>query len=69
MVDIQSGKLLGAEVLVRWRRSDGTIVEPGAFIPLMETSGLVLELTRSLMRCVRKDLGEALGRRPTERKT
>src|SRR5207244_7526586 len=26
VVDIQSGKLLGAEVLVRWRRSDGTIV-------------------------------------------
>jgi sensor c-di-GMP phosphodiesterase-like protein len=39
-------------------------VEPSAFVPLMESSGLVLELTRSLMRRVRHDLGEAIGRRP-----
>lgn len=64
VVDIQTGKLLGAEVLARWRRSDGSVLEPGAFIPLMETSGLVLDLTRSLMRTVRRDLGEALGQRP-----
>ncbi len=63
VVDLQNGRLLGAEVLVRWRRPDGTIVEPGAFIPLMESSGLILDLTRSLMRRVRKDMGEALGRR------
>ncbi len=64
VVDLQNGKLLGAEVLVRWRRPDGTFVEPGAFVPLMESSGLALDLTRSLMRRVRNELGEAVGRRP-----
>ena len=64
VVDIQTGRLLGAEVLVRWRRSDGTMVEPGSFIPLMETSGLVIDLTRSLMRIVRKEMVEAIGSRP-----
>ena len=46
VVDIQTGRLLGAEVLVRWRRADGSLVEPTAFVSLMESSGLVLELTR-----------------------
>ena len=36
IVDIKSGGLLGAEVLVRWRKPDGTIISPGAFIPLLE---------------------------------
>jgi sensor c-di-GMP phosphodiesterase-like protein len=61
VVDLQNGRLLGAEVLVRWKRQDGSIVEPGTFVPLMESSGLVLDLTRSLMRRVRNDLGEAIG--------
>ena len=64
IVDIQTSRLLGAEVLVRWRKSDGSFVEPNAFVPLIESSGLALELTRSLMRRVRKDLGEAAGKRP-----
>lgn len=64
VVDIQSARLLGAEVLVRWRRPDGTLVEPNVFVTLMETSGLIPELTRSLMRRVRNELGTPLGRRP-----
>ena len=64
VVDLQSGRLLGAEVLVRWRAPDGTIIEPGAFVLLLESSGLVLEFTRKLMRRVRKELAEAVGRRP-----
>src|SRR6185312_6090228 len=32
VVDIRSGKLRGAEVLVRWRKPDGTLVLPGAFM-------------------------------------
>jgi sensor c-di-GMP phosphodiesterase-like protein len=64
IVDIQTGRLLGAEVLVRWRRSDGSFAEPSAFVSLMESNGLIIDLTRSLMRRVRDDLREALGRRP-----
>jgi sensor c-di-GMP phosphodiesterase-like protein len=64
VVDIQTGKLHSAEVLVRWRQPDGTLVMPGAFIPAMESSGLILDLTRALMRTVRQEMGEALGKRP-----
>jgi sensor c-di-GMP phosphodiesterase-like protein len=64
VVDIRSGQLRGAEVLVRWRKPDGTLVLPGSFIPLMESSDLIDDLTRSLMRKVCAEVGPALGRRP-----
>ena len=64
VVDLQSGRLLGAEVLVRWRAPDGTMIEPSAFVLLLESSGLVLEFTRKLMRRVRKELAGAVGQRP-----
>jgi sensor c-di-GMP phosphodiesterase-like protein len=64
VVDIQTGKLLGAEVLVRWKRADGSFIEPAAFVALIESSGLSLDLTRSLMRRVRDDIGAAIGKRP-----
>jgi sensor c-di-GMP phosphodiesterase-like protein len=64
IVDISTGKLRGAEVLARWRKPDGTLVLPGAFIPLMESGGLIRELTRSLMRAVCVEAGPAIGCRP-----
>jgi sensor c-di-GMP phosphodiesterase-like protein len=64
VVDIRSGQLRGAEVLVRWRKPDGTLVLPGAFIPLMESSGLIDDLTRSLMRKACAEIGSSFGRRP-----
>jgi sensor c-di-GMP phosphodiesterase-like protein len=64
IVDIRSGQLRGAEVLVRWRKPDGTLVLPGAFIPLAESSGLIRDMTRDLMRRVCAEAGHAIGCRP-----
>jgi sensor c-di-GMP phosphodiesterase-like protein len=64
IVDIRSGQLRGAEVLVRWRKPDGTLVLPGAFIPLAESSGLIRDMTIDLMRRVCAEAGVAIGRRP-----
>lgn len=43
-VDINSGKLVGAEALIRWQTRDGRLVPPGDFIPLSEKTGLVTDL-------------------------
>ena len=64
IVDIRSGRLRGAEVLIRWCKSDGTVVPPATFIPLAESSGLIIEMTRELMRRVCRDAGAVLGARP-----
>lgn len=36
--------LVGAEALVRWRKSDGTLVPPYRFIPLFERNGMIVTL-------------------------
>ncbi len=41
IVDIQTGKMRGAEALLRWRQSDGTMVSPAEFIPIAEESRLI----------------------------
>jgi sensor c-di-GMP phosphodiesterase-like protein len=64
IVDIRSGQLRGAEVLMRWRKSDGSLVLPGAFIPLAESSGLIAPMTRALMRHVCAEAGKMIGARP-----
>ncbi|MEX0959477.1 MAG: EAL domain-containing protein [Burkholderiales bacterium] len=41
-VDATSGRIVGVEALLRWQRSDGTMVSPGEFVPLLEETGLIL---------------------------
>ena len=64
VVDITTGRLRGAEVLIRWRKADGSLVLPAAFIPLLESSGLILKVTRMLMRRARDQVGAAYSARP-----
>ncbi len=40
----RSGKILGAEALLRWTREDGQIISPAEFIPLAEKSDLILQI-------------------------
>jgi sensor c-di-GMP phosphodiesterase-like protein len=65
VVDIRSGQLRGAEVLIRRRRPDGSLELPGSFIPLAESSGLIREMTRDLMRRVCREAGPAISCRPS----
>jgi sensor c-di-GMP phosphodiesterase-like protein len=63
IVDVVNGKLRGAEVLIRWRKPDGSTVAPGAFIPLAESSGIIVDMTRALMRRVCQEVGPAFVQR------
>jgi sensor c-di-GMP phosphodiesterase-like protein len=67
IVDLTTARIVSAEVLIRWRKPDGTLVPPVQFIPLAENSGLIIALTRALMRRVCTEAGAAIGARPNFR--
>ena len=64
VIDISTGRVAAAEVLMRWRKPDGTIVPPAKFIPLAESSGLIIAMTRSIMIAVREEIGAVYAQRP-----
>lgn len=39
-----TGKVIGAEALLRWRTVEGKFISPAVFIPLAEYSGLIVEI-------------------------
>ena len=40
----EDGSAIGAEALVRWHKSDGTLIMPGDFIEILENVGLIQKL-------------------------
>ena len=50
--DVKTEKIVGAESLVRWINSDGSMVMPGDFIPLYERDGLIVRLDEYIFRHV-----------------
>ena len=54
--DVESGRILGAEALVRWIRPDGTIGNPAEFIPVAEETGLIKVLGEHVLQDACKQL-------------
>ena len=48
-VDVRTGALVGAEALMRWRHPDRGWIAPAAFIPVMESNGLIDDATFGLV--------------------
>lgn len=48
-VDLQTGELVGFEMLARWQSAAHGVVRPDIFIPIAEEMGIIAELSESLI--------------------
>lgn len=49
-VSVETGKVVGAEALVRWVRPDGEMIPPGKFVPLFEENGFISDMDFAIYR-------------------
>lgn len=57
-VDAVTGRIYGAEALMRWQIADGEWISPVEFIPLTEETGQILELGTWLMKNLFQQMAE-----------
>lgn len=64
IVEIDTGRWVGAEALLRWERRDGEIVNPDVFIPIAEQTGIIGELTAQVISMAENDMVHILQQNP-----
>ena len=50
LVDVRKNQIIGAEALLRWNSPHKGVISPGAFIPLLEESGLIVGVGEWVLR-------------------
>lgn len=59
-ISLKTGKIIGAEALVRWIKSDGTMIYPDQFIPVFEKNGFIKKVDFAVLDAVLIYLEEAM---------
>lgn len=64
IVELATGRWIGAEALMRWNRPRGETISPDIFIPIAEKSGLMPALGEHLIRMIERDTPALFARHP-----
>lgn len=59
-ISVKTGKIVGAEALVRWQRADGTMIFPDSFIPIFEKNGFIKKIDFAILEQVLCYLRDAM---------
>jgi len=57
-IDVHTSQVVGAEALVRWRHPVRGVLEPAAFIPLAEKTGLIVDIDKFVVNEATRQLRE-----------
>lgn len=60
VIELATGRCVGAEALARWERESGEAVSPDVFIPVAEAAGLVQEITLAVMKITLREMKDIL---------
>ncbi|WP_018997332.1 putative bifunctional diguanylate cyclase/phosphodiesterase [Hirschia maritima] len=65
-IELETGVVIGAEALARWRRPDGAVVSPGVFVPKAEELGLIPKMGENILReaCIEAAKWDFNGHKP-----
>jgi len=63
IVDLETGRVVEAEALVRWTDDEGQNISPDVFVKVAEERGFVGEITRFVVRRALRDFGPTLRER------
>ena len=61
-VSIATGELVGAEGLLRWNDPQGGVVSPAVFLPVLESTGLIVDVGEWVIQQAAQDLERWAGR-------
>jgi diguanylate cyclase (GGDEF)-like protein/PAS domain S-box-containing protein len=64
IIDLATSRIAGFEALVRWRHPEHGLISPVQFIPLAETSGLIVPLGRLITAAACRQLSQLRGGGP-----
>jgi diguanylate cyclase (GGDEF)-like protein/PAS domain S-box-containing protein len=57
-VNLRNGQVVGAEALIRWQHPEQGLLAPGAFLPLVEESDLIIEIGEWVMKETLRQMGQ-----------
>lgn len=60
ILDLETGKISGCEVLARWRDLDGSVISPDTFIDIVSRAGKTLEFTKLVAERAHAELAREL---------